>query len=50
MPDEWPEQKLTAVHVLKAEDDHWSGTSLPLSVLDDITASEILRDLTRVAG
>ncbi len=51
MPDEEPEQKLTAVHVVKAEDDHWNaGSRLPLSVLDDITASEILRDLTRVTG
>ena len=51
LPDEWPEQKLVSVHVVKADSSH-GGTSslLPLSGLDDVTASEMLRDLTRVVG
>ena len=50
MPDEWPEQRFTRVRVVASGDDRWSAPGLPLGELDDITASELLRDLSRVAG
>ena len=49
-PMDWPEQQITKVSVIDGRPDWGSRAALPLGTLDDVAASELIRDLEALKG
>jgi predicted DNA-binding WGR domain protein len=49
-PMDWPEQQIAKVYVSQGRPDWGSGSPLPLGALDDVAASELIRDLEALKG